>query len=164
MKFEVVNENLKIASCGLADLTMDQVQNFLSRWEEGANIGSLTLFYDSESGYVVLNRDNKNYEAYLETAEAYIGASERVRREARDKAPESLKETLLVLENTLRYRDIKQAIFMARHNCIDDKDTPILNTICKETENIVGAVCLAFRYGVMCGKRKERARRKVVVA
>ena len=58
MKFEAINKELKIAACGLADLTMEQVQSFLKQWEEGAGIETLTLFYGMESGYVVLKVDN----------------------------------------------------------------------------------------------------------
>lgn len=81
MKFEVINEELKIAACRIADLTMEQVHSFLRQWEDGASIGTLTLFYDKESSYVVLNQDNKDYKMYLDIAEAYLGASVE-RREA----------------------------------------------------------------------------------
>ena len=76
MKFEIVNEELKIAACRLADLTMEQVKGFLQQWEDGSSIGTLTLFYDRESGYIVLNRDNKDYKIFLDIAEGYLRASD----------------------------------------------------------------------------------------
>lgn len=38
MKYEMINEELRIASCSLADLTLEQVKHFLGQWEPGSNI------------------------------------------------------------------------------------------------------------------------------
>lgn len=46
MKYEMINEELRIASCSLADLTLEQVKHFLGQWEPGSNIGNLILFYE----------------------------------------------------------------------------------------------------------------------
>ena len=46
--YEVINEELGIKACGLADLTAEQVSHFLGLWEEGATIGTLTAFVDNE--------------------------------------------------------------------------------------------------------------------
>ena len=48
MKYEMINEELRIASCSLADLTLEQVKHFLGQWEPGSNIGNLILFYEKE--------------------------------------------------------------------------------------------------------------------
>lgn len=60
----------------------------MRQWEDGASIGTLTLFYDKESGYVVLNQDNKDYKMYLDIAEAYLGASVERREAVEQKVPE----------------------------------------------------------------------------
>ncbi len=160
MKFEVVNEKLKIAACGLADLTMEQAQSFLRQWEEGASIGTLTLFYDRESGYVVLNRDNKDYKMYLDIAEGYLGASAEGREALDKEAPEGLHETIRVLKNSLIWRKADRDIYQAKKNYIDDSERITIREIIKRSGDKTGAACIAFRYGVMCGKRAERARRK----
>ena len=59
--YKIIDEKLRLASCSISDLTMKQVKDFLSGWEEGASIRTLTLFYDEEKNLVVLNQDNKNY-------------------------------------------------------------------------------------------------------
>ena len=161
MKFEVINEELKIAACRLADLKLDQVQHFLEQWNDGSSIGALTLFYDRESGYIVLNRDNKAYEQYLEIAEGYLGACAEERETIEREAPEGIRQTVLVLKGALAWRKIDNAIFQARKNCISDSDRITLFGIIKRTD-AVEAVWTAFRYGVMCGKRAERAKRKTV--
>ena len=160
MKFEVVNEKLKIAACGLADLTMEQVQSFLKQWKEGSTIGTLTLFFDRESGYVVLNRDNKDYDLYLALAEKFMVADRQGREEIYQKAPKELGETLLVLKNARVRRVIDREIFRAKNNLVNDKERRIVLEITNDSLSPVGAALTAFRYGVMCGKRAERARRK----
>lgn len=160
MKFEVVNEELKIAACGLADLTMEQVQSFLRQWEEGASIGTLTLFYDRKSGYVVLNRDNKDYKMYLDIAEAYLGASVEGRETFEKEAPEGMHETIRVLKNSLIWRKADRDIYQAKKNYIDDSDRITVREIISRSGDKEGAAYIAFRYGVICGKRAERARRR----
>lgn len=64
MKYEMINEELRIASCSLADLTLEQVKHFLGQWEPGSNIGNLILFYEKEDDVIVLNSSNKKYQVY----------------------------------------------------------------------------------------------------
>ncbi|MDE6992537.1 MAG: hypothetical protein K2P42_17985, partial [Lachnospiraceae bacterium] len=70
--YEIIDETLKIASCGINDLTLEQASSFLSQWEDGATLGSLTLFINSETGYLVLNRDNAQYEHNLKLAKTHL--------------------------------------------------------------------------------------------
>lgn len=159
--YEIINRELGIKACGLADLTAEQLSCFLGQWEEGATIGTLTLFFDDKTGDIVLNKDNKLYESYRELTESYIDASADVRKEIREVCPiPGVKETLDVLENCLKSRRIEKEIFRARKNYISsDVSRAVLNGIINK-HNLVGAVFIAFRYGVMQGKRMERARRK----
>lgn len=160
MKFEVINKELKIAACGLADLTMEQVQSFLKQWEEGAGIETLTLFYDMESGYVVLNRDNKDFKLYLDIAEGYLGASVEDRETLEKEAPEGMHQTILVLKNSLVWRKVDRDIYQAKKNYINYPDRITVREIISRSDNNEWAAYIAFRYGVICGKRAERAKRK----
>lgn len=160
MKYELINKELRIAACGIADLTMAQVQSFLKQWDDGSNIGTLTLFFDREAGYVVLNRDNKDYQRYLDIAERYLGADAEERKEIEDLTPEGLKQTILVLNNFLMRRKIDEGIFQAKKNYVDYSERIVINNIIDVSSDQMGAAYMAFRYGVICGKRSERARRK----
>lgn len=157
--YEVISEELGIKACNLADLTAEQMGNFLGQWEDGAKIGTLTLFYERETGAVVLNKDNEMYEDYLSLAEEYLDATADIRKEVRDKCPEGIKETLTVLENCLKSRRIEKELFRARKNQVTSKPSHmVLNSINNRYEG-VAAVFMAFRYGVMQGKRMERAKK-----
>ena len=73
--YKIIDEKLRIASCNVTDLTMEQISGFLLQWEAGAPIGSLTLFYDDKQNLIVLNQDHKHYEIYLDIVTAYLGAT-----------------------------------------------------------------------------------------
>ena len=160
--YEVINEKLGIKGCGLGDLTAEQANHFLGQWEEGATIGTLTLFYNDKTGDIVLNKDNAQYEFYLELAEGYLGASEENREEFREKCPESVRETLTVLENCLRARIVNKEFFKVEHSPIPcDLPRTVLHEFLNRSKQYpLFAVLNAFKYGVMQGKKIERAKRK----
>ena len=111
MSYEMVNEKLNIKACRITDLTANQVGCFLSQWEEGATIGTLTLFFDKKNGDLILNKDNKNYDLYLKLAEAYLGASEKDCEEIRSKCKiRGFEGTIEVLENCIKYRETDKQI------------------------------------------------------
>ncbi len=108
MVYQVVNEELQIASCSIAELTTKQARQFTEQWGENASLGTLTLFYDPSDGLLVLNRDNKYYNKYKDIAEFYLLGNDKQRKELRDKAPESMQETLQVLEACICDRTAKK--------------------------------------------------------
>lgn len=155
--YEIVNKELNIKSCGIADLTMKQVSCFLSQWEDGGKIKELTMF-NMPDGSVVLNRDNPNYEYYLHIAERYLISDDAFRKTLEEKAPKSLTETFVVLKNAAIYR----TIWMALKNVFDNKKYRatleiIAKRYCRQEYTIA---FLAFRYGMIAGKREERARKR----
>ena len=157
--YETLNAELGIDACNLSDLTAEQVSCFLNQWEEGASIGTLTVFND-ESDILILNKDNETYDTYRELAEAYMGGSAEIRKQLWQKCPNGMKETLRVMENCLRRRRISRELFCARKNAIKSKTSwLVLDALIKGYDS-TQAVTMAFRYGMMQGKRMERAKKK----
>lgn len=160
MKYQMVNEELQIASCSIADLTAKQAQQFTEQWGEDASLGTLTLFYEPSNGLLVLNRDNKHYNKYKDIAECYLSGNDKQRKELRNKAPESMQETLQVLETCANSVFAKKEIFRARNNFIrDETSRKVVEEIIRNYDPYVIGM-MAFRYGMMQGKRAERARKK----
>ncbi len=158
--YEVINEELGIKACGIGDLTMDQAGHFFGQWEDGVKLGELTMFFEPQTDNLVLNKDNKKYGLYLEIAESYMVLSADGRREARKNCPPEARMALNVLENCLKSRRVEKELFRATNNTITSKvSRMVLNEVIKRHEPI-SAVFIAFRYGVMQGKRMERAKRK----
>lgn len=118
--YETLNAELGIDACNLSDLTAEQVSCFLGQWEEGASIGTLTVFND-EKNILILNKDNELYDTYRELAETYMGGSAEIRKQLWQKCPNGMKETLRVMENCLRRRRISRELFCARKNAIKSK-------------------------------------------
>lgn len=158
MAYEVIDEDLRIASCRIADLTMEQVQSFLKLWSADSSIGSLTMFYDKESDMVVLNADNENYEDYLQIATAYLGAEYERRKELKEKAPASIRESVNFLEKCYQQRVFDKRTFQAVNNMLSKTQRKYVTHLLNEKDP-VSAVYIAFRAGMISGKRIERARR-----
>lgn len=159
---KIVNEELRIAAVNIADLEIDYAISFLEQWEKGAKLGSLTLYYDLKEDYVVLNRDNKNYNTYLEMAKVFLTGDPECIDKVK-KAPPGLREVIGVFERCVNVRNTKTEIERAMQNDIDNCYRPVLDEILKKDDSAL-ASCTAFRYGMMCGKREERARRKKKVS
>lgn len=159
MAYKVINEKLGIKSCSVSDLTAKQVNNFLSQWEDGAKIGSLTLFYEKDTGYVVLNQDHANYEKSLLLTETYLSATTEVREKMlNDSVLAGLKESIQVLQNAVDQRKVK--VWLKRIGyLVPEFSDPVLRAIYKEDDGMF-RIWKAYQYGVMQGKRQERTRKK----
>lgn len=72
MSYKMINEELKIASCRLSDLTLKETELILKQWGAGTELGTLTMFFNSEDDVLVLNADDEMYESYLQIAESYL--------------------------------------------------------------------------------------------
>lgn len=157
--YEVINEELGIKACGLADLTAEQVSHFLGLWEEGAKIGALTAFVENDT--LVLNKNNKMYAAYRDIAEAYMGADDERRKEIRKNCQiPQMDETFDLMEKCLESRKVSKELLKAENNVIlNDSSWMVLYGI-RRRYDFMRAVSIAFRYGVMQGKRAERAKKK----
>ena len=141
MSYEVINEELKIAKCSIADLTIGQVHNFLKSWRDDSKIGTLTMFYDREKELLVLNEDNDMYETCLMTATAYLSGDYERRKEL------------------LKYRIFDKRTFQALNNLLDDTQRKYVTHLINE-EDPIAAAYIAFRAGMISGKRIERAKKK----
>lgn len=161
MAYKLISEELKIATIGVAELTAHQVQCFLSQWEEGAEIGALTLFYDRKNDLIVLNRNCADFDIYLKLAERVLTANESYLQKLENRAPSREIEAIKLLIECRRNRIARVEIDRAMKNIIDNKQyMSVLGELVKIEPSITFDVRIAFKYGLMCGKREERARRK----
>ena len=161
MMYRIVNKELGIASCSLEELTIKQVQRFLGQWEPGSNIGSLILFYDKKADMIVLNSSNKKYDAWVDIVEAYLIATGENRKKLQEKLFEYSKDAGEVLNNCIRCRAYEEKNFQARKNITDDAQRDYINYIFNKYDPHA-AVCIAYRAGVIYGKRAERKKRRTV--
>lgn len=160
MAYKLVDEELQIYSCSLADLTLEQTADIIRKWEKDARIGELTMFYDPITGNLVLNRDNEYYENWLEVVRCYMKATDKARENVlKENYNQKVKETLEVINECVKDRRIKQEIKRIYKHSIPNKYKDVLEQLYEEESGCFGQ-SLAFIYGMMCGKREERARKK----
>lgn len=160
MSYEIINEELKIAACNIGDLTLGMTQAILKNWPDGISIEELTLFTDNVSGYLTLNKEFKYYDLLLSTAGKYLIADVEERKEIRDKAPECLKSSIAVIQKFRVEKIISREISHASRGYICNRDRRIINEITDRETSEYMKVINAFRYGMMQGKRAERAKKK----
>lgn len=166
--YEIIDESLKIAACGINDLTLDQAQHFLSLWEDGAKLGTLTLFFNPDTGYLVLNKDHSQYEFNLKLARVYLAAGEKELEKYRERFGGRLEETLRVMDNFREYSRARSDLNMIEHQCIgevigDPVIRGVLEALGGKDVRSHFLMSEAYAYGVINGKRAERARRKAVM-
>ena len=165
---EVIDESLKLASCSINDLTFEQASSILSKLGDGVKLGTLTLFFDYETGYLVLNKDHEQYDFYLKLAKFYLPASEKKREKFREECDSRIGRTLRVMDysrecsrvqsdlSVIGYQDFVEPYNYAARGVLISLEKRHIST------NLL--MSQAYLYGVMNGKRMERARRKVVQA
>ena len=165
--YKIIDEKLGLASSSLSELTMKQVTCILNQFEDGASIETLTLFYDKSADSVVLNSDNKDFDIYLRLAEAFLKADQEKEQEIVDKVPFGFRETLEVLRDVKLIRKIKEELRInGQQWIVGIKGTylhAVFNEIIKKSGGFRSPMFLmsqAYTYGVIQGKREERARRK----
>ena len=162
MNYEVIDEEQKIAACHIADLTIEQTVSMLKQWEAGAKIGSLTLFYDEQTGYVVLNKDNKRYHTLLGVTREILKADKKNREELERKAPPvifSVGSLETVLKIAVSKREVLEELEKVGKQGVEKQSFEVLEAIWKKSPDMF-RMAQSYAYGVMQGKRKERAKRK----
>lgn len=155
MAYKVINEELKIASCRIADLTFEQVSAILKSWGDDTPIGDLVVFFDKNSEYLVINEDAENFQMYLNVVEGYMKADIERRKEIRRQCPKSLLSTLKVIDVFKENQLIETWIKRSSSTCINNFERLMISRI--------GGPCpefTAYRLGVMRGKRIERAKKR----
>lgn len=159
MNYEIVNEELKIASISLADLTFEKTQEILKQWDNGAKIGTLSFFFHPSDGWLYLNRDNKQYKVYLNLVEAYLGGDYEIRKKMMKSFSKNHYEEMRVLEKCVQHRAFNTRAFYAINNRITKMEKRYLEMLI-EKYSFIQAIHIAYKSGVIKGKRIERAKRK----
>ena len=157
MAYEVINEDLKVEACGIGDLTLSQIESFLKLCGDGEKIETLTLF-SKQDGTIVLNRDNKNYQYFKDIVEAYLEFDEETRKSM--EVPEGARETLRVLDRAIERRKLIEVFDILKYSYISEVPCEIIQSIFQKYDSGLIGLCQVFIYGVIEGKRAERAKRK----
>ena len=110
---------------------------------------------------IVLNSSNKKYDAWADIVEAYLIATGENKKKLQEMLFEYSKDAGEILNNCIRCRAYKEKNFQARKNITDNAQRDYIDYIFSKYDPYA-AVCIAYRAGVIYGKRAER-KKKVAV-
>lgn len=163
--YKMINEDLRIASCKLGDLTMEQTQSILAQFK-GSALNTLTGFYMRCDDLLVINSENSDYDFYLLTAERYLSANDERRIAIKKKILiQGVNEFISLLDIVVNYRKALQLKLMTGSMSTEDyiNAIPILRDLNSMVHSDFQEMN-SFMYGYIMGKRAERSRRKKVQA
>lgn len=164
--YELINKELRMESCNIGDLTMNTMSSILKQWNDGSSISSLILFYQPKEDVVIMNRDNKEYSKYCNFTETYLKGDEIERKEMKSRystdEKSGMKEVITILDHVIDRRKNHKELFILRRQPVlgNGLSTSILEEIISGTQSHYLAMCEAFQYGVIQGKRIERSKKR----
>lgn len=163
-RYELINEEYRIASCRIGDLSGEQAAAMLEQFG-GSRLATLTVFYDQGEDMLVLNREHRYYEQHRRIVELYMQSPEEA-QELFDGQGESkpIEELRHVLDSCILARHNSREMFiLGRHKVYTDYDITysMLQAIRKNHGNYgePWLMYMVYQYGVIQGKRADRARR-----
>ena len=108
---EFISETERIASIRLHELTAGQAGIFFKQFESSP-LSTLTVLYDEQNDTLILNRDNRMYEAIRKTVLDYMALSEGAKEElhSREDMPDMYKEIFAVIDGMILRRKAKRDI------------------------------------------------------
>lgn len=156
MSYEVINEKLKLEACNIEDLRPDQVDNFLKSWNDDASINTLVLFAKKDMT-VVLNKDHPKYDYYKGFTEDYLQYDGKYKL---PKVPEGMKEVVNVLDQIMTKRKSAEVFKVLGYCTLNCEAAEMMQKIFNKYDSSIISLLQIFNYGLIEGKRMERARRK----
>ena len=157
MAYEVIDEDLKVEACEIGDLTLSQIESFLRLRGDGEKIETLTLF-SRQDGTIVLNKNHPGYKDFKDFTLSYLQLEDS-EREKLDQ-PEGIKEAAAVIDRAIEQRRAAAVLDILQHSRIGGVPYNTLQKIFKKYDCGSIGLCQVFAYGVIEGKRAERAKRK----
>ena len=159
---EFVSETERIACIRLHELTAGQAGIFFNQFKNSP-LSTLTVLYDEQNDTLILNRDNRMYEEIWQTVLDYMALSEDAKEElhSREDMPDAYKEIYAVIDGMILRRKAKRDIFILqnqRGGYLPISTRKAIWSWCDCNENL--AMHYAYQYGIIQGKREERAKRE----
>lgn len=157
--FEKIWEDREVYSFDVGDLNARQASGILQKWGEAGDntpLSEITVCYDPVTGRLLINRAAKSFEGLVKLADAALTAPTERLWEVMDKIRS--KEELKVI---IRFKDDTEAaesVKLLKKQPV--RDDAVLRHIYRDNCGLFSAISAAYSWGVIKGKRLERARRR----
>lgn len=104
----ILNKDLRIAGMHIAELPNEYKNNFVKQWGGDAPIDALTIYYDRQHDYLVVNMDEPMHDKFISLAEVYLQLDRKKRCEFLDIiSSESVIDACEVLDNCIYLRALR---------------------------------------------------------
>lgn len=169
--YKVIDDELKVYSCQISNLIIEQAKEFFKCFEEDFTLADMTVFYDENEGVVVINSDNQYFDICKDLVIKYLRVDEEKRNKVKEEAGdiELVAGITKVLDNALLDMECKRNMsILMQQKRIKEDFRPIHCVLLelqkrREQYGTLYVLYLAFLYGVMNGKKEERARRRKAI-
>ncbi len=176
MNCKIINKDLNLFSCNKEDVENEWMDIRTDTYHADYDIDSLVIFYNPQTDKLVLVEDAKSFEQLKNLAEEYLTLNCEQRNELHNNhISKSIVGFMNVLKKTIYIREkkIKQEALNKKVQCIKkilmENDIPydLLNEIIAIYDSydhgskVFGLINI-YNYGLIQGKRAERAKKKKV--
>ena len=104
----ILNKDLRIAGIHIAELPKEYKNNFLKQWGGDVPIDALTIYYDRQHDYLVVNMDEPIHDKFINLAEVYLQLDDQKRCEFSDIIiSKSVIDACEVLDNCIFLRALR---------------------------------------------------------
>lgn len=157
---ELINKEFNIWACDIMELAFKEIEVYLNLYEN-APLNEFA-FLCTKTGEIVLIKGFKNFELYKIVIPSYLGAKEEKKQYIRDKCQNIIPDDNFdILDRAVEERYFRDTLRILRKQSYDTYlDDNFVDFIETDTKNKVERQFYLFNYGIMLGKRMERAKKK----
>lgn len=174
MSCKVINKDLNLFSCNKGDVENEWMDIRTDTYHAGYDIDGLTTFYNPQTDKLIIVKDAEHFEQLKHIAEGYLSLNSEQRNEFNNNnIPKSiegfmnvLKETVYIREEKIKKETLNKKVqsirgILIKHNIPYD----VLDEIIAiydgygQGSKTFGLIDI-YNYGVIQGKRTERAKKK----
>ena len=161
---ERLHDTLEIYSVRLGELPGDLALGILQNWQrenDNTPLSKMTVCFDGDR--LLVNQDYTAYEALKDFVLAYVNQTRERRAEFRRILHENSRPSENVARVTdayLEYMETEKEYGIIRKQALKPGYEPMLQCIYDKNKTWGGSLAEAYAWGVIQGKREERAKRK----
>ena len=172
MNYKTIDKALNLYSCGVNDLTVEHREQFKKQCVCGESFKDITVFYDIENTAIVLNEEHEYFDLSRDFVIAYLSAEQAgrnlVKIENQRKNTKYSQGIIKILDVALVDIKAKQEfLILEKIPCGEFKQiSDVIKGVFALIQKYTNCHCplmpmqFAYLYGIIQGKRKERARKK----
>lgn len=160
---QLINEKLNMWSCTLGELEYRQIKILNLALGENSKLADFESFFDDKTGQIILNKEYCHYDWAVENYTTYLEANgdERTKMWEKHLDDDRLCDLMDYLDTIDRKRkDFEILSILPEQSSLYSAEATRMFHILKESTDLEKIVSNLYTYGIIQGKREERAKKK----